>query len=1074
MMGTNTAFPSSDVTVSSAELDLDTTVEQSADIRAIRQQALLFRATFEHAAVGIAHVAPDGRWLRANQRLCTILGYTEAELLGKTFQELTYPEDLQADITQVAQMLAGELPSYTMRKRYLHKAGRLVWANLTVSLIRRADGAPDYFVSLVEDITPLMQTEAALRQSEECYRQVVEAQTDIVWRYQLDFTLTFINRSGAALLGQSATALVGQSILPWIPQEYHTVLHTALTALTARQPTTALTIPLLLATGEQQWFHWTCCLIVDEQGQSQEIQAVGRDITLQRKLELQLRYNASLQEQVSDAVIVTDLALQIRSWNRAATAIYGWLAADVIGQPMLDLLQMPISSRLEDHEQWQALLQTGQWQGEVQQQRQDGRWLDIQSSLTLLRDEHELPIGVIAINRDITARKRAEAELQAKIAEEQLFQTYLKTLHEITIELTAIDDMDDFYKQVVELGLRRLGFERLGLLFYDAERHLALGCYGTDAQGHVVAEHHLQFAPTALTGILQRALVSPEHFAFESQTALFSNGEPIGAGWNAVAVLWNGQQGLGWLSIDNGVHQHPPSKPLFDILALYSLTVGTLLGRKQSESALRKSEEKFRLLVEAAPLAIIISDQQGQMTLVNRRAELLFAYPRHRLIGQSIDLLAPLACQAQHAQNRANYIAAPRVRQMGLGQDLFARRSDGHEFPVEIELSYVKTPTGTLVMSFILDISERKRTAAALREQRDFLQLVIDTVPDLITVNDRDGRFRMVNERAAQIYGLTAAEMVGKSDLEVNPHPHEVNYFLDTDQAVFQSGQPLFIPEQTILGRYYQTNKIPLPTKDGLPPESLLVVSSDITKHKEAEVGLQHALAKERELSELKSRFVSMASHEFRTPLTTILGLASLLREYWPRLTPEKINERLTKICDQVGHLEDIINDVLQLTRFQSGRTPFHPAPLDLALLCQTVIEEFRGRPDVKHQLRFYQETPIGEAALDSKLMRQILNNLIENAIKYSTADQAIEIRLAQRDDSLILQVRDAGIGIPAADLTYLFEPFHRAANVEKISGTGLGLTVTKAAVLLHGGTITVDSQIGVGTTFTISLPCAR
>lgn len=825
MMGTTTAFPGSDTAVPAAAPTPPHPGEQSVDSLDIRAQALLFRATFDHAAVGIAHVAPDGRWLRANPRLCAILGYTEAELLGKTFQELTYVADLPADITQVEQLLAGTLPRYTMRKRYLHKTGRLIWTQLTVSLIRQADGTPDYFVSFVEDITPLMQ---------------------------------------------------------------------------------------------------------------------------------------------------------------------------------------------------------------------------------------------------------AEAELQAKIAEEQTFQRYLKILHEITIELTAIDDMDHFYKQVVELGLRRLGFERLGLLFYDRERELALGCYGTDPQGNVVAEHQLQLAPSALTGILQRALVSPDHFAFESQTPLFSNSEPIGAGWNAVAVLWNGQQGLGWLAADNAVHHTPPSKPLLDILALYSLTVGTLLGRKQSESALRKSEEKFRLLVEAAPMAIIISDQQGQITLVNRRAELLFAYPRQRLIGQPIDRLTPQACQAYHAHNRANYIAAPRVRQMGVGQDLFARRSDGLEFPVEIELSYVKTSTGLLVMSFILDISERRRTAAALREQRDFLQLVIDTVPDLITVNDRDGRFRLVNERAAQIYGLTAAEMVGKSDLEVNPHTHEVSYFLETDQAVFQSEQPLFIPEQTILGRYYQTNKIPLRRKDELPPESLLVVSSDITKHKEAEVGLQHALAKERELSELKSRFVSMASHEFRTPLTTILGMASLLREYWPRLTPEKIHERLTKICDQVGHLESIIDDVLQLTRAQSGPTPFHPAPLDLALLCQTVIEEFRSRPDVKHQLHFHQATPIGEAELDSKLMRQILNNLIENAIKYSAADKAITIELAQQADLLILHVRDEGIGIPAADLTYLFEPFHRAANVEKISGTGLGLTVTKAAVALHGGTITVDSQLGVGTTFTISLPCAH
>lgn len=790
---------------------------------ALQHSEALFRATFEQAAVGIAHVAPDGRWLRVNQRLCAILGYSEAELLTKTFQELTHPDDLLADLAQVAQMLAGEIQTYSMRKRYWHKHSHLVWANLTVSLIRDCTGATNYFVSMVEDITPLKQAEDALR---------------------------------------------------------------------------------------------------------------------------------------------------------------------------------------------------------------------------------------------------------AKMAEEYAFQQYLRTLHEITIELTAIEQVDTFYRRVIELGLERLGFERLGLLFYDHEQELAVGTYGTDAQGRVVAEHHLRLSPASLTGILQRALDSPEHFAFDTHAPLFSNGEPIGVGWNAVAVLWNDQQGLGWLAADNGVHHQPVSKPLLDVLALYSSTIATLLRRKQLEAALRKSEEKFRLLVEAAPLAILISDCAGQITLVNHRAELLFGYPRTHLIGQSVDLLVPAAVRTRHADNRATYMAEPRVRPMGMGQELYARHQDGHEFPVEIELSYAETPAGLIIMSFILDISDRKRAAGVVREQRDFLQLIIDHVPALITVNDRTGYFHMGNKSAAQIYGLTAAEMVGKTDAEVNPNPAEVAFFLQTDQAALESAQPVFIPEQTILGRYYQTSKFPLKNSTG-SPDRLLVISTDITQRKATEVGLQQTLAKEKELSELKSRFVSMASHEFRTPLAAILVLTETLSAYRHKLTDEQIMQRLGKIQEQVGHLKEIMDDMLELACMQARRTEFKSDWLALDAFCRLIIEEFQSGPALTHHLLYTSDETLPSAKVDKRLLRQIISNLISNAIKYSPADKAVAVSLAQSGETLRLQVRDEGIGIPEADLKHLFQPFHRATNVGTIAGTGLGLVIAKEAVELHKGTITVESQVSVGTTVTVILPIA-
>jgi PAS domain S-box-containing protein len=253
--------------------------------------------------------------------------------------------------------------------------------------------------------------------------------------------------------------------------------------------------------------------------------------------------------------------------------------------------------------------------------------------------------------------------------------------------------------------------------------------------------------------------------------------------------------------------------------------------------------------------------------------------------------------------------------------------------------------------------------------------------------------------------------------------------------------------------------------------EGLVCIIQDITERKNAEEALRRALAQEKELGELKSRFVSMASHEFRTPLATILAAAETLSAYRQQMTDSQIDHRVHNIRQQVQHLKNIIEDVLQLARIQSGRLEFNPALTNLDGLCRSVIDEFESHPDVTHELVYRCDEKLRETKLDNRLMRQIINNLVSNAIKYSPGADAVFINLEHSNQALILSVRDQGIGIPEADLYHLFEPFHRAANVGTISGTGLGLSITKEAVELHGGTIEVESQVGVGTRFVVTIP---
>lgn len=371
-----------------------------------------------------------------------------------------------------------------------------------------------------------------------------------------------------------------------------------------------------------------------------------------------------------------------------------------------------------------------------------------------------------------------------------------------------------------------------------------------------------------------------------------------------------------------------------------------ITARKEAESSVRASEEKFRQLIESAPIATIITDQSGRIVLVNQAAEKLFGYERQTLLGQTGEFLLPDEYYATRTQYHATNMKAL-VQQRPSVLELVARRKDGTAFPIDLQLSYIALEPTPLIMAFILDTTQRKQAEAAWKQ----------------------------------------------------------------------------------------------------------------------------ALAQEKELGELKSRFVSMASHEFRTPLAAILATTETLFHYRAKMAPEQIDSRLDKIRQQVIYMKAIMENVLQLARMQSGRAEFMPTQGDFAALCQEIIEEFESQLLYRGRLVYASTVATLLANFDPHLMRQVINNLILNALKYSGTEKNVHITLVDEATHLTLCISDEGIGIPPNDLKHLFEPFHRATNVSNISGTGLGLSIAKQAIELHQGTITPVSQVGVGTTFTIVLP---
>ena len=248
---------------------------------------------------------------------------------------------------------------------------------------------------------------------------------------------------------------------------------------------------------------------------------------------------------------------------------------------------------------------------------------------------------------------------------------------------------------------------------------------------------------------------------------------------------------------------------------------------------------------------------------------------------------------------------------------------------------------------------------------------------------------------------------------------------------------------------------------------------AEIAQRKHLESELLLALEKERELNELKSRIVATVSHEYRTPLTTILSSTEMLQQYGSRWTEDRKQKHFQRIQASVKYLTKLVNDVLFVNQAEAESLEFNPVPLDVEQVASGLVEEFHLQAVGQHTINFECQGVSTNPLLDERLIESMLRNLLSNAIKYSPQGSQVLFELVFERDAVVFRVSDQGIGIPSADQTKLFNAFFRGSNVGTTAGVGLGLLIVKECVDLHGGEILVESEVGVGTKFTVTLPLA-
>jgi PAS domain S-box-containing protein len=397
---------------------------------------------------------------------------------------------------------------------------------------------------------------------------------------------------------------------------------------------------------------------------------------------------------------------------------------------------------------------------------------------------------------------------------------------------------------------------------------------------------------------------------------------------------------------------------------------------------------------------------------------------------------------------------------------------DGSFISVETRVTVGKWDDADVLFAISHDITERQNAEAALRMQ----SAAFESFALAIIITDIHGNIQWSNSAFSKLTGYDLDEVLGKRNAEfVKSGLQEDTFYQDM--------------WSTILGGRVWSGELINKRKNGsLYPEELTItpildfngkvsgfiaIKIDISNRKKLEESLLQTISKEKELNELKSRFVSMASHEFRTPLSSILMSGETLMAYWKKLDEEQINAKLQNIRDQVQHLGILVTDVMQVSKIQEGKLTIEQQKIDLIAICHDVIYNFDNDELANsiNKIELKCDFEILNMFLDNRQIVQALNNLISNAVKYAEPDPIIKIRIWQEGQEILLSVQDNGIGIPEEDQKYLFQPFYRASNARQIQGNGLGLNIVRESMHLHGGEITFVSYPGRGTTFTLHFP---
>jgi protein-histidine pros-kinase len=493
---------------------------------------------------------------------------------------------------------------------------------------------------------------------------------------------------------------------------------------------------------------------------------------------------------------------------------------------------------------------------------------------------------------------------------------------------------------------------------------------------------------------------------------------------------------------------------------------------KLSRAALQL-KARYGDLLDSTPDGMLLVDETGHVLLANGRAESMFGYPPGEMHGEPVDSLVPPSFPAGVSpQDAAGDTDGPPDRSTA-GVELYGRRRSGEQFPVEVSLSPLRTDEGPVVISAVRDVSER---VAAARKFRALLE----AAPDAIVITDGQGRIVLANSQADSLFGYSRDELIGRGIELLLPErlrgvhvQHRQGFVAEPRVRAMGAGLELFARHKDGREIPVEISLSPITTEEGVLVSAAI---RDITERKRVERQLQEQNLELARASAAKTTFLAGMSHELRTPLNAIIGFTGTLLMRLPGPLNEEQEKQLRTVQWAGHHLLALIDDLLDMTRIESGRARMEPTLVDCSELAREAIGQLQPQARSKG-LDLVLELPAGrcEIQTDRRALRQIVLNLVSNAVKY-TDQGRVTVRLqagTPEPGSVQFTIEDTGIGIRPEDESRLFKAFSQldGGGREARPGAGLGLYLSARLTELLGGRIGFRSERGVGSVFTLTLP---
>jgi PAS domain S-box-containing protein len=918
---------------------------------------------------------------------------------------------------------------------------------------------------IFEDITERKRAEEAIRRSEERFRQVSESAEEWIWEVDLNGLYTFANPIVEKILGYKPDEIIGKKYFYdfFVPESKEFLKEFVLNIFSQKQTISKLENPNLHKNGNIVYLETTGFPILEESGKLIGYRGADRDITEQKLMEDGLRKS---ERKIRSIYAAVPAGIGFENYKRFIEVNDHF--CEMVGYSKEEILEKETRIVYPSDSEYNAvtfltyklLEEKGTSEIETRWQKKDGTIINVLLCLETLEIGNTYT-GVAFAALDITERIRSEEELKRREKEFRLIWENSVDGMRLTDENGTVIMVNESFCKLVDMKKEDIEGKPLSYV-YKNERHK-----------HIVFQHKKRFATRTVATNIERKL-----------------------------TLWNGQEK--WLHISNTFFESSGNRLL--LLAVFR----DVTNRKLAEIALKESEERFRSLYENATIGLYRTTPDGKIILSNSTLVKMLGYNSfEELITRNVKESGYVNREIREEFKR---ILEERNEITGFETEWY--RKDGSIVYIREGARAVRNEAGSIIYydGTVEDVTERKKTEIALQESEERYRKLVASVPDIILRTDLNGNILFINDEISFISpAISVDTVIGKNML---------SFVIDEDKKTAVENMKLMFEKPLGIKEY----RIKL--DDGTAfvcelngdvlrdsqnrPTGMVFVMRDITKRKEIEHELENyrqhleeliknrtneletvnkllqeevlkqieaekkvkdALEKEKELSYLKTKFISIASHEFRTPLTTVLSSTELLERYGRNWEVDKYNKQTERIKKSVNYLTHLMDDVLIISRADSGKTVFNPKPVEFKKFCQSIVDEMKMLLKENHELEFSYDVDKNILFVDEKLLKHILNNLISNAIKYSVNGGKILFEVMSRPDELQFIISDSGIGIPEEDQTNLFEPFNRGKNVKDIHGTGLGMSIVKRSVDMHKGTILFTSKVGIGTTFKIKIP---